>query len=197
MWSDLWSRSINLKQSFRGWWSRSLNWSWSLIFQKDQWSFTALNPTQVRLQMGHPVQCREWVLKELEGFSNSMYSIVHISPLRISCIISIERCTFAFSDVWYLGWILCDTWIFLDMFLCTGSILRDKRWVVIWWLVCYCYRRPGTCDWIEITSTIYIEIKRTCCVFSGGCFPDFSTQIRHMYRASCNRNFQSQSLDTT
>ena len=41
-WSDLWSRSINLKRSFKGWWSRSLNWSWSLIFQKDQWSLTAL-----------------------------------------------------------------------------------------------------------------------------------------------------------
>ena len=31
----------NLKQSFKGWWSRSLNWSWSLIFQKDQWSFNS------------------------------------------------------------------------------------------------------------------------------------------------------------
>ena len=41
-WSDLWSRSLNLKQSFRGWWSRSVNWSWSLIFWKDQWSLTAL-----------------------------------------------------------------------------------------------------------------------------------------------------------
>ena len=28
-WSDLWSRSKNLKRSFREWWSRSLNWSWS------------------------------------------------------------------------------------------------------------------------------------------------------------------------
>ena len=29
--------------------------------------------------------------------------------------------------MWYLGWILCDTWIFLDMFLCTGSILREGQ----------------------------------------------------------------------